>query len=333
MVNYFNPYSDQSFFGFFRVFFSRIWAFISGDLPFEALASDEVQILILACVSISGALVGTFLVLRRQTMLANALSHTILLGIVIAFLVCHSLSLPVLMVAALITGVVTTFLTEFLTRVIKLQEDASVGLVFSIFFALGVVLLSLFGRNMHLGTELVMGNIDALQRGDIKVVGAILGINITLFVLLYHGFKITTFDQNLAKAFGFSPLFFNYLLMVQTSATSIGAFRAVGVLMILAFLVLPTLTARRITNRLVPLIWVAVGLGVLASVLGVGLSRHLLTMTGIGFSTSGIVVMVLGFFYVLIVALDALVDISPLSRYPSTSNIPSDLHEKNCTTR
>jgi len=333
MVNYFNPYSDCDFFSFFAVFFSRLWAFCTGKLLFEHFATDEIQIVVLVCVALSGALVGTFLVLRRQTMLANALSHTILLGIVVAYLICHTLTLPILMIAALVTGIVTTFLSEFLTRVIKLQEDASIGLIFSIFFALGLVLLTVFSRNVHVGTELVMGNVDALQRSDIKIVGAVLGINTVLMLLLYHGFKITTFDPHLARTFGFSPLFFNYLLMVQTATTTIGAFRAVGVLMVLAFLVLPPLTARLLTNRLSPLIWIAMGLGVLASLFGVAISRHLLTFFGIGLSTGGIVVTVLGCFYLIAIVVKWLIDISLFSRYHVPSNILSQKYEKNSPTR
>jgi len=304
-----NPYTGQDFIGFFSLFFQRLWGFVSGKIPFDALVTDEVQVFVLACVAASGALVGTFLVLRRMTMLANALSHTILLGIVSAYLLLRlftnsgdptaPLSVPTLLIAAFATGIVTTFLTEFLSKVMKLQEDASIGLVFSLLFSLGIALVTLFSRNVHVGTELVMGNADALQRSDIKDVLAILGVNCALFFLLYHGFKITTFDPQLARAFGFSPLLFNYLLMVQTSATAIGGFRAVGVVMILAFFVIPTLTARLLTHKLSILIWLGMAIGVFASLVGVALSRHFLTAYGIGLSTGGIVVTTLGVIYLL----------------------------------
>jgi len=122
---------------------------------------------------------------------------------------------------------------------------------------------------------------------------------LALFTLLFYGFKITTFDPLLAKALGFSPVFFNYLLMVQTSVTTIGAFKAVGVLMVLAFLVLPPLTARLLSHRLSSLIFLASGIGAAASVIGVATSRHLLTFYGMGLSTAGIVVTLLGCFYLL----------------------------------
>lgn len=332
LLSYFNPYSDTDFFGFFWVLLLRIYALLTGNLSFEGLVADEIQIATLVCVAVAGALVGVFLVLRRMTMLANALSHTILLGIVVAYLICNTLTIPVLMVASLVTGIVTTFLTTFFNRVIKLQEDASIGLIFSTLFALGIVLVTFFSRNVHVGTELVMGNADALQRGDIKIVAAVLGINVVLFMLLYYGFKITTFDPCLARAFGFSPLVFNYLLMVQTSATAIGAFKAVGVLMVLAFLVLPPLTARLLTHHLPRLIVLAAVIGVAGAVIGVALSRHILTFCGIGLSTGGIVVVVLGCLYVLAILIKWLIDFSGRSRYdPNTIILSGNESEKHCS--
>lgn len=327
---FFNPYSDQDFFGFFGVFFSRLFLFVTGRLPFASLVSDEIQIVVLACVAATGAWIGTFLILRRMVMLANALSHTILLGIVVAFLLCDTLTLSVLISAALITGITTTFLTQYLNRVVKLQEDASIGLIFSIFFALGILLLALYSRNVHIGTELVMGNVDALQLGDIKIVAVVLGINALLFLLLYYGFKITTFDPNLARAFGFSPVFFNYLLMVQTSAAVVGGFKAVGVLMVMAFFVLPSLTARLLTNKLSTQIALSTLFGVAASFFGVAISRHILTFSGLGLSTAGIVVIVLGSFY-LCVILIRWVDFSLRTRYDPISTSCLEKNEKNCT--
>lgn len=301
-----NPYSGLDFFSFLLLFFQRIYGVISGKL---SLATDEIQIFVLAAVALSGALVGTFLILREMTMLANALSHTILLGIVSAYLFLRlfgtnegpslPLSIPTLLIAAFITGIATTFLTQILSKIIKLQEDASIGLVFSILFSIGIVLITLFFRNVHVGTELVMGNVDALQLRDLRDVFAIFGVNSVLFILLFNGFKITTFDPQLARTFGFSPLLFNYFLMIQTSATAIGAFRAVGVLMILAFFVIPPLTARLLTHTLSTLIWLSSFFAVCASLLGVALSRHILSTFGVGLSTSGIVVIILGLFYLI----------------------------------
>lgn len=297
-----NPYTGNNFFEFFYTFFIRFFEFITGRLPFENLATDEIQMIVLAGVSASSAMVGTFLVLRKMTMLANSLSHTILLGIVIAFLLTKNSVLPnangyvepinifAMMVASLIMGIVTTFLTEFLTKTVKLQEDASTGLVFTGLFALGIILVTLLTRNAHIGTEVVMGNVDALHLDDCKFIFIILGINTCLFLLFFKEFKITTFDPGLSRAIGISTIFFNYLLMAQVSLTTIGAFRAVGVLMVLSFITGPPLIARLLTDHLRSMITYSIIIGVSASIIGVAISRHFLSLYGMTLSTSGLVV-------------------------------------------
>ncbi len=306
--SYFNPYSGDTFIDFFVTFLQRIWGFITGTLTTADLVTDEVQILVLVGVACSAAFVGAFLILRKMTMLANSLSHTILIGIVIAYLMTRngifaqeghegSINIQAMLLASLIMGVLTAFLTEFLTHVARLQEDASTGVVFTTLFALGIVLVTLLTRNAHIGTEVVMGNVDALQKDDCKLVGVILILNVFLFCLFFKEFKITTFDPGLAVALGISTTFFNYLLMVQVSATAIGAFRAVGVLMVLAFMTGPPLTARLLTHDLKRLLWLSALIGSIASVIGVALARHFLSAYDIALSTGGVVVCVIILLY------------------------------------
>ena len=255
--------------GFFQELFWRLYALMTGKLALHDLVSDEIQLVVLLSVAASAALVGTFLVLRRMTMLANSLSHTILLGIVVAFIFTHdglltqdghyhAINIQAMLLASLFVGIMTAFLTEFLTKTVRLQEDASTGIVFTSLFALGIVLVTLLTRNAHVGTEVVMGNVDALQLDDCKLVLIILALNLLITLLFFKEYKITTFDPALAKALGISTLFFNYLLMVQASATTIGAFRAVGVLMVLAFITGPVLAARLLTHHLKKLLGLAV---------------------------------------------------------------------------
>lgn len=295
MIAALNPYHDLTFGGFILQFFARCWAFLSGGIGWDQLASDEIQVFVLAAVAASSALVGSFLVLRRMTMLANSLSHTILIGIVVAYLVVgtgHDSAVPLqaMLLAALAMGFATTFLTELLTKAGRLQEDASTGLVFTTLFALGVILATLLTRNAHIGLEAVMGNADALHADDLKLVLFILAVNILIFWAFFKEFKITTFDPQLARALGFSTTFFGYLLMMQVSATCIGAFRAVGVLLVLSFITGPPLAARLLTHDLKSMLCWAVFIGVLASLVGVAFTRHILTVTGVALSTSGVVV-------------------------------------------
>jgi manganese/zinc/iron transport system permease protein len=312
---FFNPYYGQTFWEFIFQFICRLGALLTGQLSFQELVSDEIQVFVLMGVAISSALVGTFLILRRMTMLANSLSHTILMGIVLAYFLTSLTSpheeghaaaiapMQIMLVAALITGFFTTFLTEFLTKTVKLQEDASTGLVFTSLFALGVILVTILTRDAHIGTEAVMGNADALHSSDLFWVYVIVMMNLILFTLFFKEFKLTTFDPSLAYAMGFSPFLFNYLLMAQVSATTITSFRAVGVLLVLAFMTGPPLSARLLTHRLKTMLIGAVALGSLSALIGVALTRHILTLYGIALSTSGVVVCTILVLYLMIALL------------------------------
>lgn len=310
-----NPYSGASAWEFLSIFLHRLWQWLTGQVGFQELVSDEIQLLVLGGVALSGALVGTFLVLRKTTMLANALSHTILLGIVIAFLMTRTQSsfgeveehhgafnLQALLIAAFITGIATVFLTEFTTHTLRLQADASIGLIFTTLFALGIVVVTLMTRSTHIGTEAVMGNADALQLHDATLVWWVVASNVLLMLLFFKEFQLTTFDPGLARVMGFSTVAFNYLLMVQAAATVIAGFRAVGVLMVLAFITAPVLTARMLTAKLKNLILLAMLIGFLGAFIGVALARHLLSVYDLPLSTGGLVVCVLAAFYVIVAA-------------------------------
>ena len=294
-----NPYWGTSFFSFIGLFLKRIALFCQGKIPFNELASDEIQILVLALIGISSALVGTFLVLRKMTMLANSLSHTILLGLVIVYLIglkwfggehfsIGSLSLPLLFFTAFLTGFLTTSLTEFFTKVTKIQQDASIGLVFTFLFALGVTLITVFTRNAHIGVEAIMGNVDALHFHDLKFAFVLFLFNGILFLLFFKEYAITTFDPVLAKNLGISIGIFHYLLMFQTASTAIGAFRAVGVILFLILLVGPVLTARLFVKKLKTLLLLSSSIAILVGFFSVALSRHILSIHQMPLSTAGI---------------------------------------------
>lgn len=301
-----SPYWNEDFWGFFQAFGRRIGEILFQKTPF---ASDEIQVFTLSFLAISCALLGGILQLRKMVMLANSLSHTILLGIIAAFLVTapsmtegvgyQPLSFSTLLIASFITALFTSFFTQFVTHSLKLQEDASIGLVFTSLFALGIVAVTLFTRNVHLGTEAVMGNPDVLQKSDCKTAFWLALVNIGVFTLFFRQFQILSFDKNLASALGIRSSFFHYLLMLLLSATAIASFRAVGVLLVLSFLVCPFLIARRFCARLRPLLALSCFIGIVSSFLGVALSRHFLTQYGWALSTGGIVSTLLALFYLL----------------------------------
>ena len=298
-----NPYFGVGFGEFFIILIQRLGKMLTGQLGPSDLVSDEIQILVLVFITLSCACVGTFLVLKKMTMLANSLSHTILLGIVIAFLIsksallAHTIDMKTLCIAAFSTGLFTTVCTQMLHKGFKLQEDASIGLTFTTLFALGIALVSIFTRNTHLGVEAIMGNIDALHFNDLKLVFYLFLLNLVVTIVLFKPLAVSAFDPILGASFGIPVAFISYLLMVQTAASAIGAFRALGAFLFLALLVAPVLTARFFTYNLKKMIYLAALIGISASLFAVALSRHLLSVYQLSLSTAGIVTLLLGMFF------------------------------------
>lgn len=300
-----NPYSGTNFFTFFVVLFLRIWHRLSGRLPWNEWVLDELQILVLLFIALSAALVGTFLVLQKLTMLANALSHTVLLGIVLASLLMrspegfHVITVRMLLLASLITGFLNTTVMELLCRKFNLQKDASIGLTFTALFALGIVLVTLFVRNTHLGVEAIMGNVDALHVDDLKLSLTLFVVNAFLILCLFQPLVVSTFDRVLGRNLAIPVVGLHYLLMIQSASISIGAFRAVGAFIFLALLVAPTVTARHFTHDLKKLMGLSALIGGGASVVAVALSRHLLSLYGWSLSTAGLVTVILSLLLLL----------------------------------
>lgn len=282
-------YDTCNFFSFFGLFFQRLVQFCTGNLPLTQLASDEIQVGILALLGITASLLGSFLILRRMTMLANSLSHTILLGIVIAYLLFgFTLDLKVMGFAALISALLTALLTEGLVKLFRVNEDASIGLVFSTLFAMGIVLITTLTRNAHIGSEIIMGNLDAVKLSDLKLTLIVFACNVGALLLLFRGYALTSFDASFAKQIGISPRLFHYILMVQTALTSIAAFRAVGVVLVLALFVGPPLMAKLLTKRLKSMLLLSSFLSIFFAISSVALSRHFYNVYAAPLSTAGL---------------------------------------------
>lgn len=294
-----NPYWGTNFFQFFITLFKRV----SGQLPLSSIPSDEIQLLVLLSISISTGLLGTFLTLRKMTMLANSLSHTTLLGIVVCFLLTlqtttdFSLNMPLLLASSVISALFTLLFTEGARYFFKLQEDAAIGLVFTTLFALGILLVTLFTRSSHIGVEVITGNVDALRRSDITYAATVGLVNLLAIFIAYRPWALSAFDPQLAASSGLKVTGYHYLQMVLTALTLVVSIRAVGVLLVLAFLTGPTLIARYHCKRLVPLLFTTLLIGASFSLIGVALSRHLLSTLHLPLSTGGLIVTLLSIGY------------------------------------
>ncbi len=316
MVN--NPYWGTDFFHFFQVLGQRIIAWISGHG--SPLVSDEVQILVLIAIAISCGLLGTFLVVRKMTMLANSLSHTILVGIVIAVLLFSDtgaqLHIGVLLASAFITALITVGLSYLLGKSSYIKEDASIGLSFTTLFALGLIALMLFAKSMHIGTEAVMGNLDAVHSDDLHLSWSVALGNAFFLFLLFPWLKAISFDPGFASSLRLPTKAIDLLFLLLIAATSISAFRAVGVLIVLAFLTGPTLTARLFCHGLLKIMGFSVGFGTLVALLSVAIARHILSVYQVPLSTAGIAVATIGLLFAAVFLLTRF-DISRRECYPS----------------
>ncbi len=231
-------------------------------------------------VGISCGIVGVFLILRRMAMMADAISHSVLLGIVVAYLLTQSLSGIHMLIGAAIAGIFTTFLVQLLHSR-NVQHEASVGVVFTILFALGVILIATKVGNAHLDVQhALMGEIAFIPWnviripvvGDIPVATLILLIVLVIVILIiglfYKEWKITTFDSALAASIGIPVLAMHYLFMTLVSVTTVAAFDAVGAIMVVAMLIAPAASAYLWTDHLLKMIFISAIFGMLSAITG-----------------------------------------------------------------
>ncbi|MBS3905047.1 MAG: metal ABC transporter permease [Simkania sp.] len=314
-----NPYWGCDVVQFFVVLMQRSLAVLTGKSM--SLAPDEVQILVLIMIAISCGLIGTFLVIRKMTMLANSLSHTILIGIVAATWLCpphgYVLSLPILFIAAMITAFITVGVTRLIGKATHVKEDASIGLSFTALFALGLVVLMIFTKNAHIGTEAVMGNLDAVHVHDLWLSGGVAFMNILILTVVYPVIKVISFDRAFASSARLPCRIIDALFLVLLATTSMAAFRAVGVLLVLAFLTGPILIARFFCHRLSRLMGLAVLFGIVVALISVAIARHVLSVYQVPLSTAGIAVTCIGVFFGLGLLCSRSFDFRRKECYPS----------------
>lgn len=258
---------------------------------------------IAALVAAACALPGVFLVLRRTAMMSDAISHTVLLGIVLAFFVVQDLASPALVVGAAATGLLTVWLVELLSRTKLVKEDAAIGLVFPALFSVAVILISRFARGVHLDVDAVLLGELAFAPFDrltilgldvpraLAVMAGILLLNLLFIGIFYKELKLASFDAGLAAMLGFAPALLHYALMGLVSLTAVGAFDAVGSILVVALMVTPAAAAYLLTDDLRAMLAWSVGIGIASAISGYWLARALdgniagamATMTGVFF--------------------------------------------------
>ena len=270
--------------------------------------AEQESLFLVSSVAAACAVPGVFLVLRRLALIGDAISHVLLFGIVIAYFVTQDLASPWLSIGAAASGVLTVALVELLQRTKLVKEDAAIGLVFPALFSIGTLLASMNFRDTHLDVDQVLlGHIEyANQTRPIYLGSLYLGrqptlimlglftLNALLVAVFYKELKLTTFDAALATSLGFLPGLLHYGLMTVVSVTTVAAFDAVGPVLVVAFLVLPAVCARLLTDRLIWMLILSVVFAVMASVIGVKIAYQFQT------NTAGMVATTLGGLFAIV---------------------------------
>ncbi len=232
--------------------------------------------------AISCGLLGCFLILRKMAMVGDAISHAVLPGIVIAFLLTGTRDSFEMIIGAALLGILCTFFIEFFHKKAKLQTDAAIGVTFTSLFALGVILISVFAGQVDLDQECVLyGEIayvpidlwisDSGQNMGPKaiyVAALTLMVNILFIRVGFKQLYLTTFDPAFAATTGVSVALWNYLLMGSVSMTTVAAFDSVGAILVVALLVAPPATAYLLTDNFKKMLMITCVIAIIISALG-----------------------------------------------------------------
>lgn len=270
---------------------------------------DWWTILTAAACGVACGVPGVYLVLRRLSMLGDAISHAVLPGLAVAFLITGSRNVFPMLAGAMVTGLLTATLSAGISRLGKVAEDASLGVVFTSLFALGVLFISLGPRNVDLDAACVLyGLIDAVALDTRSVFGLNVPrpllvllpcalLNIGLVVLFRKELAITSFDPGLATALGFPARTIHYAFLAMIAATCVASFEAVGSILVVAMLIVPGATAALLTQRLGRMLIIAGVVAVVAAFVG-----YVLALVS-GAAVAGAVSVALGVQFALALAL------------------------------
>lgn len=256
--------------------------------------------------AVACALVGSFLVLRKQAMLGDAISHAVLPGIAIAFLLTASRNTFPMLIGAGAFGLLTVYLTEKLNSKGRLMHDTSMGIVFTTLFAIGVIIISLFASQVDLDQDCILyGEIAyvpwdrwifaGLDMGPrpVWILGLVFAINLIFVISCFKELQLYSFDRELAVSMGIPMGLIHYGLMGSVSFSTIAAFESVGAILVVALIIVPPATAYLLTTELRRMLMLSVAIGMLSALTGYGMAVLL------NVSISGSIAVMTGIFFML----------------------------------
>ena len=243
---------------------------------------NDFYIILTAClVAINCAIMGSFLVMRKMVMIGDAISHAVLPGIFFAYIISGSTSSLPILIGAASSGILATIIIEWFTQKARLQSDASIGVSYTLLFAIGIILISKFGANADIDQQCVLyGELEYVSLWLEPIIGdfhlprqtIILGVVCIIIVLAvtwgYKGLFITTFDPNFSISTGIAVGFWHYFLMSGVSLTTVVSFESVGAILVIAFLSGPPAIAYLLTGNFKKMLVLACVFGILCSIVG-----------------------------------------------------------------
>ncbi|MEX0612647.1 MAG: metal ABC transporter permease [Pirellulales bacterium] len=247
--------------------------------PFGSAVAGRI-ILVGALTNVACALIGCYLVLRRMSLMGDAIAHAVLPGLVLAFVFSGSMNILPLFLGAAAVGLLTTFLTQTLHQYGRVPTDASMGVVFTSLFALGVVLLKRYITGVHFDVACVyegslsQAALDTFQFAgwelprQLRTVLPVVLLNVAIILMLWKELKISSFDPELSSSMGFSATLMHYLVMALVAVTTVASFEAVGSILVVAMLIVPPATAQLLCDRLGRMVLFACVFAILSAVFG-----------------------------------------------------------------
>ncbi len=260
----------------------------------------------------ASSLPGCFLVLRKMSMMGDAISHAVLPGLATAFILTGSRASISMFIGAVVIGLLTALFTQWVSKFGKVDKGASMGIVFTTLFAIGLILIVKAADHIDLDAECVlygaieMVPLDTLTLGALEIpratitIGIILLINLALIIAFFKEFRLSSFDESLCDTMGISSKFMHYLLMTMVAVTTVACFESVGSIIVIAMLIAPPATALLVTKRLVPLLCISCLFGTMAAVIGHSLALSIPVAFNIPeTTTSGMIAVTSGILFVL----------------------------------
>lgn len=232
-------------------------------------------------VGLTCGVLGCFVVLRRMALIGDALSHAVLPGVVLTFIITKDTQPIPLLIGALVAGLVASVLINVVTKASRTKEDSSIGVVFTVMFAVGILLTNSLPNNVHFDLQCFLFG-DALQvdRADLSMMAVVSAVVLLTVGLLYHRLKLVSFDPLVAAAMGISVGAMHYLLMGMLSATVVAGLKSTGVVLVVAMVITPASAAYQLTNRFAVMIGLAALFGALSAALGMSVAFIFNASTG-----------------------------------------------------